>query len=228
MVSKKDIVIKRIIKSIADGIYKIGDKLPPERALSEEYGISRVIVHSAIVDLNAKGLLEIAPRKGVIVKDYERNGNLDLLEIMITAIEDQNSKLLLGLLDTRKLLEEEFASLAAVNRQDTDIATLKSIIEKEAQALDTAQSAQLDFSFHHEIAHSTGNPIYPLLLKSMEHTYKRLIKEFYDSLLDRDKIINQHRLLLDAIIKQDNRLAQSIMHELIDEGAKYIINNRLN
>ncbi len=217
--SKKDIVMRNIIKGIAEGLFKIGEKLPPERALAEKYGISRIIVHSAIVELHAKGLLVIAPRKGVTVADYKRHGNIDLLEIILTATEDQDNELLEGLLDSRKLLEEEFASLAALNRTDSNLCNLERIIAALQQANDLTTVAHLDFSLHHEIAHATGNVIYPLLIKSMEHTYKRLIKEYYASIDNWGGVVAHHRVLLEAISAKDSVQAKKIMRRLLTEGA---------
>ncbi len=225
MNSKQDAVMKNIIKGIADNRFNIGDRLPPERALSEEYGISRIIVHSAIVELGAKGLLEIVPRKGVTVADYKRHGNIALLEIMLTAIED-GSELLWGLLETRKLLEEEFAYLAARHRTEGNLANLKRIIEQEKQVKNIEERAMLDFSLHHEIAHATSNAIYPLLIKSMERTYTRLIGEFYSTMQDWSGVTAQHQALVKAISDNNSAAAKQLMNELLAEGEEHIRKNR--
>lgn len=217
--------MRNIIQGIADNRFNIGDRLPPERALAEEYGISRVIVHSAIVELGAKGLLEIAPRKGVTVADYKRHGNIALLEIMLTAIED-GSELLWGLLDSRKLLEEEFARLAANNRTDANLVNLTAIIEREKQVKSVEERAELDFALHHEIAHASANAIYPLVIKSMERTYCRLIKEFYSTMSDWRSVTIQHETLLTAIIEKNAEEAVNVMRKLLAEGADYIRKNR--
>lgn len=219
--SKQDKVMRNIIKGIADNRFGIGDRLPPERALAAEYGISRIIVHSAIVELDAKGLLEIAPRKGVTVADYKRQGNIALLEIMLTAIEE-GSELLWGLLDARRLLEEEFARLAALNRTESNLLNLKAIIEKEKEHNDVEARAELDFELHHEIAHASANAIYPLLIKSMEGTYLRLIKEFYSAMSDWSGVTARHIALLKAIAGQDPDTAAGVMGELLSEGADYL------
>ncbi len=223
--SKQDKVMRNIIKGIADNRFGIGDRLPPERALAEEYGISRIIVHSAIVELGAKGLLEIAPRKGVTVADYKRQGNIALLEIMLTAIEE-GSELLWGLLDARRLLEEEFARLAALNRTDANLMNLKAIIQKETEYNDIEERAELDFALHHEIAHASANAIYPLLIKSMEGTYLRLIKEFYSAMSDWSKVTARHQSLLKAIAERNPNAAAKVMSELLFEGATYLKKHR--
>lgn len=226
--SKKDIVMKKLIKGIAEGRFKIGEKLPPERVLSEDYSISRIIVHSAIVELTAKGLLSIIPRKGVTVNDYKRHGNIDLLEFILTSAETEDEDLLKGLLDARMLLEKEFASLAATYRTEFNLKNLEKIIGLEKNATDILERTELDFAFHHEIAHSTANTIYPLLIKSMEHTYKRFIKEYYLANDSWDSVYNQHIALYDAIYNKDAKRAESIMTALIDEGAKRLTSVKIN
>ncbi len=49
---------ERLRRQIADGDYRIGDRLPSEDALGEEFGVSRVTVRAALDQLSTAGLLQ--------------------------------------------------------------------------------------------------------------------------------------------------------------------------
>ena len=73
--SLKDACIAKLEELILSGELQIGERLPAERKLADSLAVSRPVVHQAIVDLAAKGLVEIVPRKGVFVSDYRTTGS---------------------------------------------------------------------------------------------------------------------------------------------------------
>lgn len=66
---------KRLYKEIAtaikqqlsDGVYKVGDKLPTERTLSETFGVGRAVIREAMILLEAEGFIDIRKSSGVYV-----------------------------------------------------------------------------------------------------------------------------------------------------------------
>ena len=72
--SLKDIFIKRFEELILSGTFPVGQKLPSERELAFQLGVSRPVVHEGLVDLAAKGMVTLIPRVGTIVNDYRQEG----------------------------------------------------------------------------------------------------------------------------------------------------------
>ena len=68
---------------ILSGSLKQGERLPPERKLAKNFGVSRPIVHEGILTLETRGLVTLRPRHGVVVNDYRKQGTLDLLLFLI-------------------------------------------------------------------------------------------------------------------------------------------------
>jgi len=216
--SIRETFIKTIIKNIVDGTYRIGDRIPPERDLSISMGISRIIVHAGIVELNAKGLLRIVPRKGTFVNDYKLHGNMDLLSVMLSETTTLDEDIVQSMFDARKLLEVEFASLAALKWTEDNLERLNQIIIAEKNSKNLDEISANDFSFHHELAHATKNSIYPLIIKSMEKTYISFVQDFYSTIPDWNIVISSHEALLNAIKSHNQLMAVKIMLDILEFG----------
>lgn len=78
MENAKEWVANQLRGEILAGSRAIGSRLPPERALAESLGVSRITLRSAIAQLQAEALIEVKHGSGAEVKDYRLSGNLDL------------------------------------------------------------------------------------------------------------------------------------------------------
>jgi len=115
--SLKDVFINRFEKLILSGTFPVGQKLPSERELALQLGVSRPVVHEGLLDLAAKGLVTLIPRVGTIVNDYRKEGSLSLLTSLVNYHQgDLEPELLTSLLEMRFLFEVETARLTALNR----------------------------------------------------------------------------------------------------------------
>lgn len=206
-----------LTRAIIEGKYKIGDKLPPERELSQETGISRVIIHTVITEFSAKGLLKIVPRQGTFVSDYKREGSLDLIELLMNE-QGMEKQMLDSVFAARRVLEREFARLAAEYRSEESIIALRRVVEEEEKAATPDEMAAHDFSFHQEIACATGNCVYPLMFRTLEKPYMLLVKLFYKQKIDRAAVLASHRALVEAISRRDPDEAEDIITEMLSYG----------
>ena len=78
--SLKEVFISRFEDLILTGKLAIGQRLPPERELAVQLGVSRPVVHEGLLDLSVKGLVTMKPRAGTVVNDYRKEGSLFMLE----------------------------------------------------------------------------------------------------------------------------------------------------
>jgi DNA-binding FadR family transcriptional regulator len=90
--SLKEACIARLEGLVLSGELKIGERLPSERDFAARLGVSRPVLHEALVDLDAKGLVEIVPRRGVFVSDYRTKGSLSLLTAMLAYSDGELSE----------------------------------------------------------------------------------------------------------------------------------------
>src|SRR5215831_19129565 len=66
-------VVDKVLELISSGAWKPGYRLPPERELSEAFGVSRTVVREAVKALEARGVLESTIGSGVSVRQVDFN-----------------------------------------------------------------------------------------------------------------------------------------------------------
>ncbi|MBP1711539.1 MAG: GntR domain protein, partial [Deltaproteobacteria bacterium] len=133
--SLKDVFVLRFEELILSGKIKIGQKLPSERELALQLGVSRPVVHEGLVELASRGLVSLKPRIGATVNDYRKEGSISLLASLIQYQKGKlEPELLESLLQLRMLLEPAYARLAAQNRTEEQARELYEIIKKEESA----------------------------------------------------------------------------------------------
>jgi DNA-binding FadR family transcriptional regulator len=226
--SLKALCVRRLEGLILSGQLRIGERLPAERYLAARLEISRPVLHEALVDLAAKGLVRIVPRRGVFVSDYRTTGSPALLESLLALREGSlDPAFTQSLLDMRLLVETETARLAAVNRTPENIQRLAEILRAETAASteDSAALTDLDFAFHLEIALASANQVYPLILNSFKGVYTHLTGTFFRRLAGSPVVAEVHAFhhqLLEAVERRDSAAAAAVMTEMLRHGERYL------
>ena len=220
----KDVFIARFEELILSGKLAIGEKLPSERELALQLGVSRPVVHEGLMELTFRGLVSMKPRVGAVVADYRKQGSLALLTSLLNYHRDGiEPNLLASLLDMRRLIEVENARLAALNRDKDHLRALRVLLERE-EAAEIDRIAGLDFDFHHQIAMATGNMIYPLLLNSFRDLYTSLSGRFFSDPEVVPEVFAFHGKLIEAIEKKNSKTAVKVMKRLLDHGEEHLEN----
>lgn len=223
--SLKDICVARFEELILSGKLATGQKLPSERELALQLGVSRPVVHEGLVDLAAKGLVSMRPRVGTVVNDFRKEGSLSLLTSLVNYHQGRlDSGLLSSLLEMRMLFEVETARLAALNRSEKHLQDFEQILENQKiVGLDRVQKiTKLDFEFHHLIAMATGNHIYPLLLNSFKQFYFNLAAQFFSDPTVVKAVFEFHRKMVSAIRRKDAVEAAMIMEDMLVHGEMHL------
>ena len=223
--SLKDVFIQRFEKLILSGKLRIGQKLPSERELAAQLGVSRPVVHEGLVELAVRGLVTMKPRVGTIVNDFRREGSIALLSSLIKYGEGSlDEGLLNSILQMRCLMEVEFARLAAINRSDDHVREMRSLVDMESE-LETFTFSDIiaaDFEFHLLVALATGNSIYPLLINSFKSVYTNLTGQFFSVPGVILAVRAFHARLVEAIEARDSDRAVAVMSEMLNHGEDYL------
>jgi DNA-binding FadR family transcriptional regulator len=179
------------------------------------------VVHEALVDIAAKGLVTITPRKGTTVNDFRRQGSVSLLVSLLEYHDGKlDVRLLDGLLNMRLLVEVENARLAARNRTSAQMAEFRNLLTAEAAAdrEDIEKIILLDFEFHLTLAIATDNLLYPLLLNSFKPVYTNLSGQFFTVPEVVDVVFDFHRKIVSAIDQRKEQDAADQMHRMLVHG----------
>lgn len=142
-------------EDIATGRFPTGCRLPAESSLASGFGVSRPIVREAIALLKADGLLTTRKGSGAFVSETPGG------EVWRMASATQGGPTLQQLLELRATVETACAALAALRRNDADIAAIRTaLLAMDAAGSDLARAAAADVAFHRAIADATHNPCF--------------------------------------------------------------------
>ena len=114
---------ERLRQFMAEGHFRDGDKLPPERALAESFGVSRSSVREAIRALAEKGLLESRQGDGT----YVRVPDIEPLKEAILEAVDSEGLMFDEVTEYRRIVEPGIAEIAAVRHTSEQLDRLKII-----------------------------------------------------------------------------------------------------
>ncbi len=226
--SLKDACISRLEELILSGELKIDERLPAERDFAARLGVSRPVLHEALVDLDAKGLIRIVPRRGVFVNDYRRSGSMAILSSLL-AYNNGNLDpgLIQSLIGMRQVVETETARLAARNRSAEQLEEFHALLQKEQRAAQSDPPAltDLDFTFHLSIGIASGNLIYPLMINSFKGVYTHLTGLFFRKYVGTpvvEAVWHFHSHLISAFEKKDAQAAARTMVDMLKHGETYL------
>ncbi|UOO91691.1 FadR/GntR family transcriptional regulator [Vitreoscilla stercoraria] len=205
---------------IVRGVYAAQSKLPPERQLAEDFGVSRPSIRDALRVLTTRGLLEARQGDGYYVSDQLQQAFIGGWQSLLQTHDYLES----DVLDFRRSLEGTLAALAAQRRTETDLERIEywlRQIDVAVQKKSVKLQSQADVNFHQAIAEASHNVLFSQLSASLlrilhQHTQKNLANMF--SIDDEAKISlrEQHRAIVAAIRAKDAVLAQQLAAKHID------------
>lgn len=211
-----DVVMGQIESMILEGSLKPGQKLPTERELAQQFGVSRPSLREAIQKLAARGLLVSRQGGGTYVSVEIGAAYADsLMEMFGTHPEFHYD-----LLEFRHALEGISAYYAALRSTQADKDILqKRFDELEATygAMDPELEAEADAAFHLTICEAAHNVVLLHTMRGLFSLLERSIVDNLSSLFERPdsrgKLSQQHGELLQAILDGDAERAQQKSHE---------------
>src|SRR5690606_25405214 len=126
-----EIIVEKIEAFFLRGDLKPGEKLPPERELAKRFGVSRNSVREALQALETSGAIEIRQGGGSYIKTSE----VHLLSTKLSkTVLEAETHLLDEMLELRRLLESEAASLAAQRASPDDLKKMLLTLEQMEKA----------------------------------------------------------------------------------------------
>jgi GntR family transcriptional repressor for pyruvate dehydrogenase complex len=154
--SPAEIIIQQIKELFSTGVLRPGDRLPPERALAERFGVGRGHIREAIKRLEFYGILKTLPQSGTIVASL----GVKALEGLISNVLNLDKNDLESLMEIRFILEIHAAKLAASRASQKEIAALQRSHEGFCQQVDSGSFAlEEDLLFHLKIAECSHNSV---------------------------------------------------------------------
>lgn len=204
-------LVDRILGLISSGAWKPGYRLPPERELSEAFGVSRTVVREAIKALEARGVLESLAGSGVSVCIADFNMVSQSLQTYMQLSNRVDFEIRLN--EVRRVLEVEMVALAANRITPEQKIQLRQICKEMRKGENTAkQMAEMDFRLHVTLAEATQNDLFKVLLAPLIHQLRdQIILTWEDFPRPVEQVFNQHETIVAAVESGDAEAARQAM-----------------
>jgi GntR family transcriptional repressor for pyruvate dehydrogenase complex len=213
-------IARQIRNLIRDGTLKIGDKLPPERDLVQQFGASRASIREALSAMEMLGLIECRGGQGNFIKADGSDGTIDG-ELLRTLLQDHDP---FEIFETRLELEPNLTALAAERATSDEREKLKGQVERlrvlGGRILAEADKApaieeymEEDRKYHLEIGRCSHNSVLFTVFSGvnlmMKETHWKAMKS--KGLADVRNVrayAVEHEAILAAILAKDPKAAQ--------------------
>ncbi|MEU1971563.1 FadR/GntR family transcriptional regulator [Microbacterium sp. NPDC019599] len=204
-----DEAIQRIRRMITSGELGPGDRLPPEKELSERLGLSRNSLREAVKALEVIRVLDVRRGDGTYVTSLEPRL---LLEAMAFVVDLHTDRSVLEIFGVRRILEPAGAALAARSMTPETVVRLTALIEQTDAASGIEDLVAHDLEFHQAIVEASGNEYLSRLVESMSSgTVRARIWRGITQQGATERTIAEHRGILGALSRGDARLAEALM-----------------
>ena len=214
-----DAIMHQLESMILEGSLKPGDRLPPERQLAEQLGVSRPSLREAIQRLAARGMLVSRQGGGTYVTDQLAAAFSDPWQQLLV----EHPNLHRDVLEFRRTLEGAMAECAARRATEPDrerLAALMDELEAAYAGHDLLTLSRMDVAFHQAIADAAHNVLFAHLSSSLLSMLKTHVRDNIANLFDvapvSGQLLAQHRAIWQAIHERNPQAARAAAEAHID------------
>jgi GntR family transcriptional repressor for pyruvate dehydrogenase complex len=208
----EQVVVAHIRDLIEKGLVRPGDKLPAERDLAVQIGVSRPTLRVGLRALAAMGIVESRHGSGTYIPDGPPalgSESLSLLAALHGFTREE-------MYDARRVLEVGAAGMAAEHATPDQLATIADEVASLFATLDDPLVFLVhDIRFHRAVADASGNPIIAALVEMVSALYYDRRRETARQASDRDlrEAAELHRRIYQAIRARNSEAARHAMNE---------------
>ncbi|MFI3209022.1 MAG: FadR/GntR family transcriptional regulator [Eubacteriales bacterium] len=223
MIQRKNVcdsIVEDVIEKIKNKQLLPGDKLPNEKDMSEEFGVSRISLREALRYLSAKGLIVTRHGEGSLINEY--NPNMIAETFYNFSLLTDNP--IMEMLEIRKIMESEAARLCATKATEEEIAEIikyKDKREEYCESNDSNLKFEYDRLFHLSIASACHNEVLHKFIETIHWTIELHQREYTKNQENVAHTTNFHEEIATAIANHDADVAADKMYahlELIEKS----------
>lgn len=208
-----DFAEKRIVQHILDGNFAVGERLPPERELALQLGITRPTLREAMRHLEQEGWLLVQHGKPTVVRDFWREGGLSVLSRIVHHQQTIKPTFITNLLEFRLILAPTYTRDAIIR----NAAQIRDKLEQKPP-VDAAplMYAQFDWQLQHLLTVASENVLFPLILNGFTSFYERMAVIYFSLEQARHTSHYYYRHLIEAADTQDGEYAYMLTKEVME------------
>lgn len=211
-------IVNQVQQMLHSGQLAPGDRLPSEREIAEQLGVSRPAVREALSALEMMGLLEVRPGEGTFVKAGEFIAPFALLLSMGSEFAQATE-----MFEIRRPLEGEAAALAAERATEEDLKRIQECIERMEIDMSRADLGEAsDWEFHMAISLASHNGLLVRVMYHLQDSLRSTVQTARQRLFQipgmPQRLLDDHRAILAAITTRDPNQARETMIRHITEA----------
>ncbi|MFE1950959.1 MULTISPECIES: FadR/GntR family transcriptional regulator [Streptomyces] len=199
--------IEQLKAMIGSGSLEPGQRLPTERDLAAQLGISRSSMREAIRALTVLGVLEARHGSGIYVTQLEAG---DLLETFGVVADLSRGPQLVELLEVRRILESTATALAAARISRAQLAEVEEHLAAMDATDDPEEILSHDLAFHRAIVAAAGNETMAAILEGLSsRTFRARVWRGYQEEGAFERTRREHARIHAALAAHDPESARA-------------------
>ncbi len=208
-----NVVIRKVQEMILSGELQEGDKLPPEREMTQRLGIGRPALREGLKSLEMLGLVERRHGLGNFIINKVQASYFEPLSLSFMLNHGTESEIF----EMRNCLETYTAAKAAEIATPSDIRSLRAIAQQMVSARTPSEKASFDRNLHFEIVRITGNMLMYNIMENVSYLIDRFFEKSVQlSYFKGDSIENiykEHEEIISALERHDSKAAAAAMEK---------------
>ncbi|WP_396624602.1 FadR/GntR family transcriptional regulator [Luteitalea sp.] len=206
--SAAETIVEHVRELLERGALRPGDRLPPERSLALQTGVSRSSVRVGLRALATMGIIQSRHGSGTYIADGPpmlESDSLHFLAALHGFTRDE-------MFEARRLIEVSVAGLAATRATGEQVAAMAEEVTSMFASLDDAQAfLRHDIRFHQAVAAACGNPILTSLVEMLSQVFYERRRETVERARNFRDNAEMHRRIYMAIRHRDPVAAREAM-----------------
>src|SRR5688572_2270624 len=208
--SAAETIVEYVRDQLERGELKPGDRLPPERSLALQTGVSRSSVRVGLRALATMGIIQSRHGSGTFIADGPPTLESEPLHFLAALHGFTRDEMF----EARRLLEVGVAGLSARRASGEQVAAIAEEVTSMFASLDSPQDfLRHDIRFHQAVAASCGNPILTSLVEMLSQVFYERRRETVGRARDIRESADMHRRIYMAIRQHDSASAREAMDQ---------------
>lgn len=221
LVRASEDIVEQIKEAVFSGKLLPGDRLPSERDLVHEFGVSRVTIREAIRTLEASGILRV--KVGVNGGAFVAEPSTEHVRESLTMLVKRQKATLQEIAEARRVVEIAIAGMAALRADESDIEAMERALAAYRQAItDNDSGTPPSLEFHAALAKAAKNPV---LLPTVESLQFAISDALDGAGMPQEAIqanLELHRAILEAVRRRDSVEARRLIETDLDRFDKVL------
>jgi DNA-binding FadR family transcriptional regulator len=202
----------RVLQLIRERGFKPGDKLPSERDLAAEFGMSRSALREALIRLDTLRIVESRPKSGVYLQPFAAERSVEAMVLFAETNTPLTADEVAQSVELRSVLESESMRLACERRTPEDLERLRAILRQSEETIAAGGTiANLDPEFHMGIVAATHNDLLLRVVNVFYRASRKRREVYFQAPAQSQRSHAQHLQLFRAIEARDAEAGQEML-----------------